>query len=687
MGRSGRGSRAGAIVAFVIAVAMLPLSLGSAIVDHRHAVDVERRALAHEAARQATLLADRFARSRAMSQLTARNPAFGAALRATTPAARAKALRSADDALAYLSRLYPGTVLEASFLNWNGAELARAVRGASVTPDALEDGKQLESYWDAAVAQPKGSVHQSRPLMSRESGEWAISNTTLLPTPGPGKEALIHHEVSVESLRRDIARAAGSAHVYVVDAETGSAIIDSLRPQRHGPRQPLGTPADRRFASLGVTKAGAGFLRVGDRAAAFQHVQGAGENAWYAVAVSRQPSAGWLGSVTPIAATTIAAAVVLLLFGGVSLLGSQRHLHAAAMTDPVTGLGNRRQMTHDLERQVAAGGGLTVAVFDLDGFKAYNDAFGHAAGDALLARLGQRLRDAVAGAARVYRMGGDEFCVVCPDGPAGEHAVATASDALFEAGESFVVSASVGVARLPCEATDVETALVLADQRMYAHKRSGRASAGRQTTDVLLRVLAERDPDLGEHVDDVAELCWAVGVELGLSVDALEALNQAAALHDVGKAAIPDAILNKPGPLDDDEWAFMREHTIIGERIMLAAPSLRAAAELVRASHERVDGRGYPDGRAGEAIPLGARIIAVCDAYDAMVSDRPYRAGAPAAEALRELRRCAGTQFDPRVVEALCVVHGRRPAPAGSLHGEPATPSPCARRRASASVS
>jgi two-component system, cell cycle response regulator len=130
----------------------------------------------------------------------------------------------------------------------------------------------------------------------------------------------------------------------------------------------------------------------------------------------------------------------------------------------------------------------------------------------------------------------------------------------------------------------------------------------------------------------------------------------AAKLHDVGKTAIPDEILNKPGPLDQDEWEFMRSHTVIGERIVLAAPSLAQTAGLVRSSHERFDGTGYPDALDGRAIPLGASIIAVCDAFDAMVATRPYRAAMAPADAVAELRRCAGTQFDPLVVEAFCAV-------------------------------
>jgi two-component system, cell cycle response regulator len=134
----------------------------------------------------------------------------------------------------------------------------------------------------------------------------------------------------------------------------------------------------------------------------------------------------------------------------------------------------------------------------------------------------------------------------------------------------------------------------------------------------------------------------------------LDELVRGAELHDVGKMAIPDAILHKPAGLAPDEWAFVHQHTIIGERILAAAPALRAVGALVRSSHERWDGRGYPDRLAGDAIPLGARVIAVCDAYDAMRSDRPYRRACPQDEALAELRRCAGRQFDPAVVEAFC---------------------------------
>jgi HD-GYP domain-containing protein (c-di-GMP phosphodiesterase class II) len=143
-----------------------------------------------------------------------------------------------------------------------------------------------------------------------------------------------------------------------------------------------------------------------------------------------------------------------------------------------------------------------------------------------------------------------------------------------------------------------------------------------------------------------------VARRLEVEGEELEHVRHAAELHDVGKMAIPDAILDKPGPLDPTEWSFIRRHTIIGERIVAAAPALRQVAALVRASHEHWDGSGYPDGLAGDEIPLGARIVAVCDAFDAMVANRPYRVGMPPDLALAELWRCAGSQFDPAVVSA-----------------------------------
>jgi HD-GYP domain-containing protein (c-di-GMP phosphodiesterase class II) len=191
---------------------------------------------------------------------------------------------------------------------------------------------------------------------------------------------------------------------------------------------------------------------------------------------------------------------------------------------------------------------------------------------------------------------------------------------------------------------------------MYANKGRERASAVAQSTDVLLTALRESEPGLHQHLCGVADLSVAIAEQLGVDAEERDEIFRAAELHDVGKMAIPDAILAKPGPLDPSEWEFMHKHTLIGERIIAAAPALVPVARLVRSSHERWDGGGYPDGLAGEAIPLGSRIVCACDAYDAMVSERPYSVAMRPARALEEIDRGAGTQFDPAVAVALRAV-------------------------------
>jgi diguanylate cyclase (GGDEF)-like protein len=330
-----------------------------------------------------------------------------------------------------------------------------------------------------------------------------------------------------------------------------------------------------------------------------------------------------------------------------------------ALTDPLTGLPNRRALLADLDLRLHVASDehpLALILFDLDGFKHYNDNFGHPAGDALLQRLGRSLASCLEEHGIAYRMGGDEFCALI-ERPVEElpAAISVAAESLSDAGEGFTIGCSYGTVVLPTEAQDIPGALRLADQRMYTQKRgSSRASASRQSGDVLLTALAERDPGLRAHLHDVAELAAETARSFGLPPDEVEPIRQGAELHDVGKMAIPDAILNKPSQLDESEWEFIRRHTLVGERIINAAPALHRVATLVRASHENFDGTGYPDGLAGEEIPLGARIISVCDAFDAMTTNRPYRRAMSEQAAAAELRRCAGTQFDPDVVERFC---------------------------------
>jgi diguanylate cyclase (GGDEF)-like protein len=353
-----------------------------------------------------------------------------------------------------------------------------------------------------------------------------------------------------------------------------------------------------------------------------------------------------------------------------------------ALTDALTGLANRRRLGEDLEaaaQMASADDPLLVVFYDLDGFKQYNDTFGHLAGDALLGRLGRRLAVAVEGRGRAYRLGGDEFCALLWCGPGGdEQLLAATVDALAEQGSGFNVRTSHGAVVMPDEATEVSLALTLADQRLYLHKDGRPDSAKQQLRDVLLQAFRERQPALQRDPDSVRELSGQVARRLGLGPEELDVLARAAELHDVGKIAVPDAILEKPEPLNAEETDFMRRHPILGQRILAAAPALRPVAELIRSTHERFDGGGYPDGLAGEQIPMGARIIAVCDAYDAIVSGRPYREPLGRDEAIRRLVGGAGTQFDPSVVGAVLQVL----AAAGAERQE--TPGDVASQRAAA---
>ena len=195
---------------------------------------------------------------------------------------------------------------------------------------------------------------------------------------------------------------------------------------------------------------------------------------------------------------------------------------------------------------------------------------------------------------------------------------------------------------------------------MYQNKLSRRSSAGEEIAGALMQALAEHSPGLVDHMSGVAELAEQMAKELQLAADDVADVRRAAELHDIGKIAIPAAILDKHGPLSDGEWKFIKRHTLIGERILRAAPSLHRVGQLVRSSHERYDGRGYPDGLAGDEAALGARILTVCDSYNAMTSERPYAAAMSTDDALAELRRCSRSQFDPRVVNTFHAVMARR---------------------------
>ncbi len=263
--------------------------------------------------------------------------------------------------------------------------------------------------------------------------------------------------------------------------------------------------------------------------------------------------------------------------------GLMAALHDDALTDSLTELGNRRRLIDDLDSALDSGPGAqdghVFALYDLDGFKSYNDSYGHPAGDSLLRRLGANLAAAVEPGGRAYRLGGDEFCILAESrgrrlGPIVEAGRA----ALTEQGEGFRISASMGAVRLSAEATVASEAVRLADRRMYAEKsvRSGRLES--RTHELLVSIQREREPELTDQHENVSRLAVAVGRELGLDAEEIDVLRRAAELHDIGSIAIPDEILRKPEPLDDVEWELMRKHTLVGERIIGASPSLAPVA-------------------------------------------------------------------------------------------------------------
>jgi diguanylate cyclase (GGDEF)-like protein len=354
--------------------------------------------------------------------------------------------------------------------------------------------------------------------------------------------------------------------------------------------------------------------------------------------------------------TLLTSAIAGLLCSLAGIVSSNRRVLRELSTDLLTGLRNHRALIERLPRvcqRASEDEPAYVWFFDLNGFKNYNDSFGHIAGDNLLARLGARLREVVEPHGTVYRLGGDEFCALVSARVEDPHALfLQAREALSEHGGAFTVTCAAGAVEIPRETADPTHALRLADQHMYRQKATSRGGAAELITSVLHAALAQRHPDLGEHCDDVAGDVELLARAIDLDEEAVGLIVKAGDLHDVGKLGIPDEIITKPGPLSEQEWRFMKQHTVMGEQIIAAAgPSLDRIGPLVRASHERWDGKGYPDGLAGDEIPLGARIITICDSFRAMLDERVYKPAMTLQDALAELRRCAGTQFDPHLVE------------------------------------
>jgi diguanylate cyclase (GGDEF)-like protein/putative nucleotidyltransferase with HDIG domain len=345
----------------------------------------------------------------------------------------------------------------------------------------------------------------------------------------------------------------------------------------------------------------------------------------------------------------------------------RRELDRASRTDPLTGCLNRRgfeeRLDAELSRADREGGAATLLLLDLDGFKAVNDRHGHAAGDELLRWVAARLDREVRTEDAVGRLGGDEFAIVLAGGrPAA--AVERIEVALAER-----APASVGIATYPADGHDADELLRVADGDLYTrkHGRRGHDETRRELSwaATLATAVDERMAVRHQHSEAVSRLAAAIARRLGWDEQEIGRLRLAAILHDVGKIRVPQEILRKPGPLTEAEWGEIVKHPVTGAEIVARVEGLAAIGPWIRHSHERVDGRGYPDGLSGEAIPQASRILLVADAYDAMTSDRCYRPALPAAEALAELERHAGTQFDVACVAALVAEVRGAAAPTG----------------------
>jgi diguanylate cyclase (GGDEF)-like protein len=642
------------------ALILLIIGISAGFAGHTRALTRERNELTHDAAEQAQVLNAYFTRASSIILMTAHSSEFVRFY--TEPGDRDRRVRRGgptlneiNNALGYLEQLYPDRIGEACFIDASGAENARTVRGERASYADLSPDEAKNPFFAPSFALGKNQVYQAKPYVSPDTDEWVISNSTLVPMPDGSKPGIVHFEVTLDSFRRE-AIAHSDRTVLVVDADTGQVVIDSGRPQQLG--APLGDPTDNRFRNAVHGWADKGQLQLDGHQAAFQRIAVSPGNAndWYVISVSNS-AAGQLTGVGVLPFVLVAVALLLIAVLVIAVRRGQTALVAAAHTDALTGLYNRRQLVADLDAHLSRAtdaNPVLLILCDLNGFKAYNDTFGHPAGDALLARLGAALARDIDGHGRAYRIGGDEFCVLARPGRAGiDPIIAIATRALSEQGEGFSITTSHGAVLLPAEASTATDAMRAVDLRMYENKNSSRVPPAAQTINALLRAIHERDPEWAERLVSTADLAGAVCQHLNVPAADAACIRQAAQLHDIGKVGIPDEILRKPVRLTPQEWAFIQQAPAIGERIVLSAPALAAVAPLVRAARERYDGTGYPDRLAGEDIPLGARIIAACAALAAMTSDRPYADRLDTTAALDELNRAAGTQFDPQIVAAL----------------------------------
>jgi diguanylate cyclase (GGDEF)-like protein len=648
----------------LLASLILPITVAYALSDRAHTRQRVDQTLTARVAVEVGSLTNYFERARAITLISSRNPALGSFY--TAPGSRNSRLHTVgrpggqiSGALRFLETLYPTSIGEVCFIDHSGAENARIVEGRAAPIKNLSSDEKSNPFFGPTFALPPGEVYQAQPYVSPDTHEWVVSNSTPVPTVDGRAPAIVHYEVTMESFRAQARATAGDGEIEIIDRDTGKIIMSSALAQKIG--APLGEPKSKEFLHLADSSSTQGLTQHGTIRSSYRSVPSSVGNANHWIVVASSPTeSGILGDFSLLSIFLCVSALGLFTTALLSFGSSHHGLEVAVLTDALTGLGSRRKLLADIEASIASSSDecpTALVLCDLDGFKTYNDTFGHPAGDQLLATLGSKLNAALADRGRAYRMGGDEFCALVPlEGQDISAVMDLVSAALSEEAEAFHIRCSRGSVLLPTETRNVSEALRISDRRMYQHKNHERASAGNQSTRVLLQALRETDAILGDHVSVVARRAELLGRKLGLDDAQLQQVRQGAQLHDIGKIAIPELILNKAGRLNRREWAFMKTHTLVGERILGAAPALAEVSKLVRSSHERFDGSGYPDKLAGDKIPMGSRIIFVCDAFDAITSNRSYQAAKTVEKALEEMQRCAGTQFDPDVLAAFCEV-------------------------------